>query len=431
MLLHRIAYSISWVVLWLSFLFWGGIFCFLSPVHASPPDISLIVEHYADVSHAVYEDSLLSAIALDKAIAHFVSVPTPASLTAAREAWKEARIFYEQTEVFRFGNPVVDAWEPRVNAWPMDEGLIDYVNQSSVISSQTNLFWNANVISNETLKIGGRIIDAREISPEFLSKTLHEIGGLEVNVASGYHAIEFLLWGQDLSPESAGKRPASDFDTNNCTGGHCDRRIAYLKSASALLLTDLREMVTNWSSTGVARQSLLQDSVVGIRSILTGIGALSYGELAGERMKLGLLLHAPEEEHDCFSDETPASHYYSVLGIRNVYQGHYVRRDGLIIDGPSLSRLIRSFAPGVDAALHVALDKTLEAMENIRKRALLTEHYDQMILEGNIEGNAVIQVAIDRLIEQSQIIEEIDILLVKKFELPYSDSLDSPDRVFQ
>ena len=62
---------------------------------------------------------------------------------------------------------------------------------------------------------------------------------------------------------------------------------------------------------------------------MTGLGSLSYGELAGERMKLGLMIHDPEEEHDCFSDNTHASHFFDALGIRNVYLGTYRRVDRL------------------------------------------------------------------------------------------------------
>ena len=36
---------------------------------------------------------------------------------------------------------------------------------------------------------------------QFLENKLHEIGGNEANVATGYHAIEFLLWGQDLTAQ--------------------------------------------------------------------------------------------------------------------------------------------------------------------------------------------------------------------------------------
>ena len=79
----------------------------------------------------------------------------------------------------------------------------------------------------------------------FSQDTLQEAGDIEANVATGYHAIEFLLWGQDLNGTGpgAGKRPATDYRRANCTGGNCDRRAAYLKAATDLLVSDLEEMV--------------------------------------------------------------------------------------------------------------------------------------------------------------------------------------------
>ncbi len=135
------------------------------------------------------------------------------------------------------------------------------------------------------------------------------------------------------------------------------------------------------------------------------MGSLSYGELAGERMKLGLLLHDPEEEHDCFSDNTYNSHYYDQLGIRNVYTGHYRRIDGSIVSGPSVSELIAAADPALDAEIRGKLDATVTAMAAMRARGESIEAYDQMIGEGNAEGNAVVQAAIDGLIDQTRSIE--------------------------
>ena len=161
--------------------------------------------------------------------------------------------------------------------------------------------------------IDGEEVDASAITPAFLQDTLQEAEGNEANVATGYHAIEFLLWGQDLNGTGpgAGARPATDFDTANCTGGNCDRRGQYLAAASDLLVSDLEEMVAAWSEGGAARTEL---ATLGVPAILTGMGSLSFGEVAGERMKLGLLLHDPEEEHDCFSDNTHISHLYDAVG---------------------------------------------------------------------------------------------------------------------
>lgn len=393
-----------------------------------------VINTYADIAYAGYEDSLIAARALDAAVDALIAEPSEATLTAARAAWVAARAPYQQTEVYRFGNAIVDDWEGRVNAWPLDEGLIDYVDASYGTESDTNTLYAVNVIANPMLTIGGEAVDATQITPALLRDTLQEAEDNEANVATGYHAIEFLLWGQDLNGTGpgAGRRPATDFDTANCTGGNCDRRAAYLKAASSLLVSDLEEMVANWAADGAARKALTADPDAGLIAILTGMGSLSYGELAGERMKLGLLLHDPEEEHDCFSDNTHNSHYFDQLGIRNVYTGHYRRLDGSIVSGPSVSELVAAADPALDAEIRGKLDATVAAMAAMRARAESVEAYDQMIGEGNTEGNAVVQAAIDGLIDQTRSIERaVAALGLGAITVEGSDSLDNPDAVFR
>jgi putative iron-regulated protein len=162
------------------------------------------------------------------------------------------------------------------------------------------------------------------------------------------------------------------------------------------------------------------------------MGSLSYGELAGERMKLGLILHDPEEEHDCFSDNTHASHYYNVVGIRNVYLGRYKRVDGSIVSGPSLSALVKAKSPEADARLREALDVSYAKFAAIVKRAEGGEAYDEMIGEGNDAGNAVVEAAIGALLAQTKEIERaIAALDLKPIQFEGSDSLDNPARIAQ
>eukprot|EP00913_Durusdinium_trenchii_P027001 g25336.t1 len=367
-----------------------------------------VVKHYAAVAQAKYQDSLTTAQALDKAIDALIAKPGEATLKAARSAWIAARVPYQQTEVYRFGNPIVDEWEGKVNAWPLDEGLIDYVDASYGTESDENALYTANVIANPKIKVNGQDVDFTEITPETI-RNLHEAGEIEANVATGYHAIEFLLWGQDLNgtKAGAGDRPYTDFDKANCTHGNCDRRAAYLKAASTLLLSDLQDMVTAWAPEGEATKHVEADPTTGLTAILTGMGSLSYGELAGERMKLGLLLHDPEEEHDCFSDNTYASHLNDAIGIRSAYTGQYTRTDGTKMTGPSLSDLVAAKDKALDKEMKDKLDATLKAMTAMKDRAQKVEAYDQMIGENNKKGNAVVQKAIDGLIDQTKTVERV------------------------
>jgi putative iron-regulated protein len=403
-----------------------------SPVSAETPPKD-VINTYADIAQAGYADSLDTANTLDLAVDAFLAAPTEENLRAARAAWIAARIPYMQTEAFRFGNKIVDDWEGRVNSWPLDEGLIDYVASSYGTESAENELYVANVIANTTLVIGGKKLDTITVTKELLADTLQEAGGVEANVATGYHAVEFLLWGQDLNGTGPGNgaRPASDYDLKNCTNGHCDRRAQYLRTATGLLVDDLGWMAAQWAPGGEARKTLEQGSdEAGLTAIMTGLGSLSYGELAGERMKLGLMIHDPEEEHDCFSDNTHASHFFDALGIRNVYLGTYRRADRSIVAGPSISDLVKAKSPEIDAEVRAKLDATMDAMNTLHLRALTKESYDQMIGEGNDEGNAVVQRAIDALLDQTKSLERaVAVLDLKAIEFEGSDSLDSPAKV--
>ncbi len=402
------------------------------PALADTP--SAVLKTYADIAHAGYEDSLITARALDSAIDALLAGPSEATLNAARAAWIAARVPYQQTEVYRFGNAIVDDWEGKVNAWPLDEGLIDYVDASYGSESDENALYTVNVIANPTLTVNGAAVDATNITPELLADTLHEAEEVEANVATGYHAIEFLLWGQDLNGTGpgAGARPASDFDTANCTGGNCDRRGQYLKAASTLLLSDLEEMVGNWEEGGAARTALMEDEQAGLSIILTGMGSLSYGELAGERTKLGLLLNDPEEEHDCFADNTHNSHYFNQIGIRNVYTGHYRRVDGSVVSGPSVSDLVAAADAGIHEELMSKIEEGVVALAAMKSRAESIEAFDEMIGEGNETGNGVVQAVVDALVAQTRPIERaVATLDLGTIEIEGSDSLDNPNAVFQ
>lgn len=394
-----------------------------------------VLDTYADIAAAKYADSLVSAQRLQQAVESLVANPSAEALQSAKEAWLAARVPYQQTEVYRFGNAIVDDWEGKVNAWPLDEGLIDYVDGAYGGPTDENELAALNVVANTSFTLSGTTIDAAQITPALLEETLHEADGIEANVATGYHAIEFLLWGQDLNGHApgAGNRPWTDFAMGDaCTGGNCDRRAAYLQAATELLVSDLGWMAAQWQEDGAARSQLIADENAGVIAILTGMGSLSYGEQAGERMRLGLMLNDPEEEHDCFSDNTHNSHYYDGLGIQNVYLGSYVRIDGSIVTGPSLSDLVATIDPELDAEMEDKLSGTMMALGRIKTAAEAGFSYDMMLERGNEAGEALIMGGVDALIDQTRSIERVVAALgVETIAFEGSDSLDNPDAVFE
>jgi putative iron-regulated protein len=403
-----------------------------APAFAADP--AAVVATYADIAAAAFGDSLTTAQALQTAVAALIATPSDATLSAARSAWLAARVPYQQTEVFRFGNPIVDDWEGKVNAWPLDEGLIDYVATGYGLNEENTLS-QLNIIATPNFTLSGTEIDATTITPALIADILHEADGIEANVASGYHAIEFLLWGQDLNgtEPGAGNRPFTDFlQGDGCTGGNCDRRASYLAAATDLLVSDLEYMAAAWAPGGEGRATVTTDPQAGLLAMLTGMGSLSYGEQAGERMKLGLMLNDPEEEHDCFSDNTHNSHFYDGLGIRNVYLGSYTRVDGSTVSGPALADLVAAADPAVDTRLKAELDTSVAALQAIKTAAESGLAYDQMLAADNTEGAALITTAIDALVTQTASIDRaVTTLGLSQISFEGSDSLDNPTAVFQ
>ncbi|TBW01384.1 peptidase [Azotobacter chroococcum] len=369
-----------------------------------------VVRHYADLAQAVFGDALSSAKALQQAVDALLAKPDADTLQAAREAWIAARVPYMQSEVFRFGNPVVDEWEGQLNAWPLDEGLIDYV-AADYQHALGNPGASANIVANSEIQVGEEKVDVATITGETLA-SLNELAGSEANVATGYHAIEFLLWGQDLNGTApgAGQRPASDYVVGEgCSGGHCERRRAYLKAATDLLVSDLEHMVGQWQPQVADnyRASLEREPAAnGLRKMLFGMGSLSLGELAGERMKVPLEANSTEDEQDCFSDNTHNAHFYNGKGIRNVYLGEYRKLDGSLLSGPSLSSLVAKADAQADASLKADLDASEARLQSLVDSAAKGQHFDQLIAADNAAGQQLVREAIAALVKQTGSIEQ-------------------------
>lgn len=373
-----------------------------------------VINQYVDIAHAVFTDALTTAETLQAKIDALISKPSQATLDEARAAWKQARVPYQQSEVFRFGNSVVDDWEGQLNAWPLDEGLIDYVAPTNYHHEMGNVGATANIVANTSLKLGGTTLDLSKITPDLLA-SLNELGGSEANVATGYHAIEFLLWGQDLNgtKAGAGERPYTDYvQGEGCTHGHCERRAEYLKAATDLLVSDLKYMQGQWAP---GQENYRAELVSGqpqsaLVKALFGMGSLALGELGGERMKVALEANSTEDEHDCFSDNTHYSHFYDAQGIANIYYGRYQRVDGSVLEGASIAQLVAAKNPELAKAADQQFKQTMAAMQQLVDKAEAKQNamkFDQMIAEGNEQGAALIKNAIAGLVALTREIEVV------------------------
>ena len=338
-----------------------------------------VVGHYAAIASASYTDSLASARQLQQKIEALLAAPSAPALEAARRAWLAARVPYLQTEACRFYDGPIDAVEGWINAWPIDEHYVDYVADDP----------EAGVI-NEVKKFP-------RITRELIV-SLNEREG-EKNISTGFHALEFLLWGQDLSTNGPGNRPWRDFTDET---RHASRRCEYLRLATALLVDNLQTVTTAWAE-GVTNnyraEWLALDPGEALGRMFKGIGSLSGPELAGERLTVPYETKEQEDEHSCFSDTTHNDVIYNALGVQNIYLGRYTRTDGTKIQGPALRDLLAQTDRAFADRLAAQIDASLAAARGI------PAPFDQAILGVNsAPGRVAIKKAITSLQAQADLI---------------------------
>lgn len=349
-----------------------------------------VVRHYAVIVSATYRDALKGAEDLRAAIQVFLATPSADTLAAARSAWIAARKPYLQSEAFRFYEGPIDQIDSRINAWPVDEAYIDYVAEDP----------NAGIINHPELH---PVLTAESIAG------LNEKDG-EKSISTGFHAIEFLLWGQDHDPNGPGDRPYQDHVIGkDSTATHPERRREYLRLAADMLVRDLQSLNANWEDkrpdnhrawfvASAPHQSL--------RKILHGMGSLSATELAGERLTVAYETKEQEDEHSCFSDTTQSDVFYSALGIRNVHTGQYQCLDGTRLEGPGIDSLLREASPALADELSKQIESSLAAARSI------PSPFDQAVLGPDTSaGRIAIHQTIRSLQQQAETIAKTASLL--------------------
>ncbi len=314
-----------------------------TPARAAVPDAAIavlrdaVVRGYAAYVFEQYAASRVAADRMRAAVNAFCSRPTEEGLARARENWIDARRIYGRTEVFRFGDGPIDSMrggtETLINAWPVDEAYIDAVPGALA----------PGIISNPTKYpvIAGVIL-----------RQLNQRGG-ETNVCTGWHAIEFLLWGQDLSDNSPGARPASDFIDGQAE--FAERRRDFLRETTEMLCQDLVRLENAWKpEADNHRARFVADPAKALRSILAGVGLLTGFEMSGERLAVPYETRDQEEEHSCFSDTTHVDFIANIEGVAAALRGS---------DAPGVIDLVRAKDPALASRLADATTAAVAAVE--------------------------------------------------------------------
>jgi putative iron-regulated protein len=377
--------------------------------------VNPLLEAYSNIALDVYSDTLKDAKALQTAIDEFSKKPTLENLNKAKNAWLVSRESYGQTEAFRLSNGPVDSedgWineaygakEGQINAWPLDENMIDYTIDENGKKTSGNIIDTVGKFNP-----GGeesKVVDVSKITVDAITE-LNENGG-DANVASGYHAIEFLLWGQDQDYSNflkdgvthgamkAGLRPLKDFTTDK----NAARRLAYLKVASEKLVNDLEAIKSAWEKNVDGTKGLYQaalkgqitgedaskniESAAALKQIIAGMGVFVKSELANERIAVAVLTPSEEDEHSCFSDNTHRDIANNYLGFKNVLTATYKGKKY----GTSLLDATDAQTKERILALMKSIEEKINSIDNVAKTK---EHFDYQIRPESSQSKVIVK----------------------------------------
>jgi putative iron-regulated protein len=366
-----------------------------------------VVANYATFVSANYADVLAGAQQLDTAVHAFTDAPSERTLGAARKAWIASRAPYALSEAYRFSqgpidnddqsDDIPDGPEPLINSWPLDESYIDYV-----VGPKGDIL-NTGIIN---LPDDFPTIDASVLADANANPTVGE-----TSISTGYHAIEFLLWGQDLSVDGPGDRPFTDYVTDGTgTAENQDRRAEYLLTVSDLLVTNLTTVNDAWrdGEADYRADFLALPPKAALAKMLLGMGSLSGAELSGERMKVAYDNKDQEDEHSCFSDTTLNDLSNDALSVQNVLLGRYGD-----LDGPGIDDLVAAKDPALAKKLREQIKTAIDEI------AAVPAPFDQAILGDDTEPRRHILAAIEALQSFTQTL--VDAAKVLSIDLKFDE----------
>jgi putative iron-regulated protein len=307
-----------------------------------------VVKTYAANLAAGYDDAVRDEKDFKAVVDDFLADPTEPNLAQARTSWLASRAHYMLTEGARFYDGPIEAVEGYLNSWPLDEAYIDYTTTPDA---------NGELVVDETVGIINMPGVLKNITAAGLDD-LNAAGGDE-NISAGYHAVEFLLWGQALNETGPGERPASDYDLDGPRKNPA-RRAKYLTVAIDGIIGHLQEVADAWTPGAEYRVAFEAAPNESLTKIFTGLAKLSKGELAGERLRAAYKSKERHDQHDCFSSKTLTDYLSDAVGIQNMYLGVYGDHDG-----PGLDELVRAADPEEDAKLQAMLQASIDAVKAI------------------------------------------------------------------
>jgi predicted lipoprotein len=278
-------------------------------------------DHIANATNEViiktYANLNTSAGVLETALATLEANQTTANLESARQAWRDARKPWEQSEGFLFGPVDQQGLDPAMDSWPVN--VIDL----------------NNVLSNGTA----------------LTKTY--IDGLD-GTLKGFHTIEYLMWG------TSGSKLIGDFTA---------REFEYLTACAQSLKGATNQLHNAWISSGEnfaanlltagasnqfypSQKAVLQEFVNGMITIADEV---ANGKINDPFSQQNITL-----EESRFSANSKTDFADNIRSIYNLYTGSISGSNA-----KSISTVIQEKNATLDSKIRSQINSAIDAIINI------------------------------------------------------------------
>jgi putative iron-regulated protein len=278
---------------------------------------SVLSDISGNVIYATYNDLESKSQNLYNSLAAFNSSNSEADLTASRNAWKDVRLAWEQSEGFLFGPVSIDNIDPRVDTWPIDFARIDSVLNTS------------------------------EVLTESYVNNLEE-------ALKGFHPLEFILWG------SNGNKAATNFTSRE-------------KEFMMALATNLKNLCSNVKNAwipGTSNSYHTHLSNAGNGSIIYENERAAFEEIIDaligicDEVANGKIAE-PYNTQDASLEESPfaknsiTDFKNNMISVQNIYQGKYSN------DGKGIEDLLKDKNLSMDLELKAKINASIQSLENI------------------------------------------------------------------
>jgi len=308
---------------------------------------TVLTDFTNNVALSSYLNLSVKATQLNTSLQNLNATTTDANLTIAKQAWKDMRSVWEQSESFLFGPVEDNDYDPNMDTWPTD-----YTQMDALLASNNPL-------------------------------TVTDIEGFTLSLR-GYHPIEYILFGDH------GDRTAAEIT---------DRQKQYMMSLSTDLLNTCNDLYLSWSSapenfalqvinagTTSTKYAKKQEVYIALVDGLIGI----CEEVGEGKMKEPFDARDPQLVESPYSGNSTTDFKNNITGIQNVYLG--------LNGGKGLKDLVAAKNKSLDNKIQAELTAAINAFDNI------PGFYEEAIL--TTDGRVKIQQTMDALAALKETLED-------------------------